>query len=929
MATLECKICGGLNEMPAGAALMPCRYCGCPMTLPVMKDESHAAAFNRGNHFRRIGEFDKALAVYERIVQEDETNAEAHWCCALCRFGIEYVQDPATGAYLPTCHRASFDSFLEDVDYLAALEHADESARAQYQQDAGKIAEVLHGILATCQKEPPFDVFICYKETGADGQRTRDSQLAQDIYYQLTDHGLRVFFARITLEDKAGTQYEPYIFAALNSAKVMLVVGTKPEHMSAVWVKNEWSRYLAIMKRDRSRLLIPCYRDMDPYDMPEQLSILQGYDMSRIGFVQDLVRGIRKVVGDAEKPAPAPEPVVVPQPAAPGTEPLLRRAFLFLEDGDWQSADAYCEKVLDADPECARAYVGKLMAALHVTQQGKLPDMDNPFDGDPNYRKALRFADAALKKELQDANAHIRERNENAAKDAAYHKAEQALAAAKTEQDFLNAKARFGALGGWKDAAERAMGCETARKDFLYHRAENALAAAKTEQDFISAKKQFEALGGWRDAAARAQKCETARKDFLYRRAENALAAAKTEPDFIAAKKQFEALGDWRDAPARAQECETKRKDYFYNAAMNLMRGTPSVQTCQQAISLLQNIPDWRDAQQQIEICRQRIPELEAAEQARKEARIAFMRASGRHVIAAGSFHTVGLRAEATSTPSPKKGWLSKLFSIPRPQGPVVAAGSIKAGQCNVDTSSWMDVVAIAASDNHTVGLRADGTVVATGSNEHSECNVNDWKNIVAIAAEYWHTIGLRADGTVVATGSNEHGECNVSDWKNIVAIATGGAHTAGLHADGTVVTVGINANGQCNTSTWSDIVAIAAGGSHTVGLRADGTVVAVGSTSSGRCDTSSWSDIVAIAAGGSRTVGLRADGTVVAVGSNASGQCNTSAWSDIVAIAAGGVHTVGLRADGTVVAVGYNESGQCNVTTWKLKTIPRPTLPE
>ena len=87
------------------------------MTLPKIDDDQRAAAFNRGNHFRRIGEFDKALAVYERIVQEDETDAEAHWGCALCRFGIEYVEDPETYEWLPTCHRASFDSFLEDVDY--------------------------------------------------------------------------------------------------------------------------------------------------------------------------------------------------------------------------------------------------------------------------------------------------------------------------------------------------------------------------------------------------------------------------------------------------------------------------------------------------------------------------------------------------------------------------------------------------------------------------------------------------------------------------------------------------------------------------------------------------------------------------------------------------------------------------------------------
>lgn len=180
-----------------------CEYCGSTMTLPRIDDEQRAAAFNRGNHFRRIGEFDKALAVYEGIVREDENDAEAHWCCALCRFGIEYVKDPASGEYLPTCHRSSFDSFLEDVDYKAALEHADMVARAQYQKDGEKIAQVQRGILSISQREQPFDVFICYKESDERGNRTVDSTLAQEIYYQLTDQGRRVFFARITLEDKA------------------------------------------------------------------------------------------------------------------------------------------------------------------------------------------------------------------------------------------------------------------------------------------------------------------------------------------------------------------------------------------------------------------------------------------------------------------------------------------------------------------------------------------------------------------------------------------------------------------------------------------------------------------------------------------------------------------------------------------------------
>ena len=199
MAIIKCKMCGGDIELSADMTFGTCNYCGSVMTLPKLDDEQRAARFNRGNQFRRIGEFDKALAVYEAIVQDDENDAEAHWCCALCRFGIEYVEDPASMEYLPTCHRASFDSILQDPDYLAAVEHSEGVTKRQYQKDAAKIAEVQKGILATSQNEAPFDVFICYKETDDETkERTKDSLDAQDIYYKLTEEGYRVFFSRIT-----------------------------------------------------------------------------------------------------------------------------------------------------------------------------------------------------------------------------------------------------------------------------------------------------------------------------------------------------------------------------------------------------------------------------------------------------------------------------------------------------------------------------------------------------------------------------------------------------------------------------------------------------------------------------------------------------------------------------------------------------------
>ena len=227
--------------------------------------------------------------------------------------------------------------------------------KAIYEKEAEGIAEIQKNILSIANNESPYDIFICYKETDNSGRRTIDSTLAQDIYYQLTNDGYKVFFSRITLEDKLGTEYEPYIFSALNSAKVMLVIGTDKDYFNAVWVKNEWARFLDLMKKDKSKMIIPCYRDMDAYDLPDELSMFQSQDMSKIGFIQDLIRGIEKVISQKEDR----EQTTVEVPNNAPYASLLKRAYIMIEDYEWQKADEILERVLDQNPECAEEYLGK------------------------------------------------------------------------------------------------------------------------------------------------------------------------------------------------------------------------------------------------------------------------------------------------------------------------------------------------------------------------------------------------------------------------------------------------------------------------------------------------------------------------------------------------------------------------------------------
>ena len=243
------------------------------------------------------------------------------------------------------------------------------------------------------------------------------------------------------------------------------------------------------------------------------------------------------------------------------------------------------------------------------------------------------------------------------------------------------------------------------------------------------------------------------------------------------------------------------------------------------------------------------------------------------------------------------RGWLPVFTSR---TAPPLVAGSVSAGKY------------------HTVGLRIDGTAVATGYNGYGQCDVSGWRDLVAVSAGGYHTVGLRPDGTTVATGWNNYGQCDVSGWRDLVAVSAGIWHTVGLRPDGTAVATGDNEYGQCDVSGWRDLVAVSAGDGHTVGLRSDGTAVATGDNGYGQCDVSGWRDLVAVSAGDDHTVGLRSDGTAVAVGWKAYGMCDVSSWRDLVAVSAGGYcHTVGLRSDGTVVATGGNGYGQCDVSGW------------
>ena len=244
-------------------------------------------------------------------------------------------------------------------------------------------------------------------------------------------------------------------------------------------------------------MLIPAYRDMDPYDLPEEFSHLQAQDMSKLGFMQDLIRGIKKITGEEI----AKETVIVKSDNA-NIAPLLKRAFMFLEDGDWSSADEYCERVLDLDPENAGAYLGKLMSKLRVRKQDQLRDAERPFDVENAYQKVMRFADEPLKSALTGYLEHIRIRNENERLQKLYDKAAKLSENAATSSDYEVAASAYDECIEFKDSAIKKAGCleqaEECRKNEIYEKAVRMMNDGVISQ-CEAAIQEFQRIPGYRD----------------------------------------------------------------------------------------------------------------------------------------------------------------------------------------------------------------------------------------------------------------------------------------------------------------------------------------------------------------------------------------------------------------------------------------------
>ena len=242
---------------------------------------------------------------------------------------------------------------------------------------------------------------------------------------------------------------------------------------------------------------------------------------------------------------------------------------------------------------------------------------------------------------------------------------------------------------------------------------------------------------------------------------------------------------------------------------------------------------------------------------------------------------------------------------------PIIAWGDNSSGQLWVPSRAT-NVVSIAAGGDHSLALRADGSIVAWGDNTYGQNQVpSAVTGVVAVAEGDTDSLVLKSDGTIIAWGDNTYGQTNVPGSAfGAVQLAAGSTASEALMPNGSVV---YWSNQYFNIPpSATNVVSIAARGSDYLALRSDGSVISWGITR-----PPILTNAIAIAAGDKHGLALLGNSSVAAWGDNTYGQTAVPpSVTNIVAIAAGDYNSMALRADGALIAWGYTNYNQTPVPT-------------
>ena len=249
----------------------------------------------------------------------------------------------------------------------------------------------------------------------------------------------------------------------------------------------------------------------------------------------------------------------------------LKRVSIFLEDGSWEEADAYCEKVLDIEPECAEAYLGKLLAEFKVHNIDELSQVNRKLDESKHYKKILRYADDALSVKITEISKKISEKISKQIMQKNSERIYNEVSACQSSNDesiILSCIKKLENISGYKDADEKKEFFKQKHNEITYSKGVDAFNKAVTKNDFEYAAEYFRKIENYKDSAQKLNDCLNCDAEVMYRNAVRLKNTAVTEEDYNKAIKEFDNLGSYKDSYEMSKECHESIKELAFNSVV-------------------------------------------------------------------------------------------------------------------------------------------------------------------------------------------------------------------------------------------------------------------------------------------------------------------------------------------------------------------------
>ena len=609
MAAFVCRFCGAALEL-SNSTVCECKSCGRIQSVPLIDSTEKNELLLRAEQLRGEQRYDKAIQLYEKMLSLSPKDADLYWALALCKYGVLFFMDGGV-----TLNRTQAHSFLSDSDYHQALGFANEKQREFMEQTAVLIDEKRREI-AELSATANYDVLLCCRNAPEDISR------AAELYRMLGFEKNSVFFPEITLKDKAKSEWEPYIFGAVNSAKTLLVIVTGTDTFEDIATENICGRFLSADMTGRA--VIPILYDVSPSVLPPSLSRFQALNANNLGFEHDLIASVKALLSGQTFDEPLSE-----------KSPLVRRAYIMLSDGEFDAAAALCDRIEPHNP--AEAALIRLLCEYSLNSEENLGKLSADIMQSENYRRAMQYGSEAMRSRLkkyalsaqenmQTTKNAINQSNsmfsELDGTDAVYSVSikslkkrsrflplaigmislviicgtvfgvilnnarntetnsvvsENEVSREKTgfehakalfaEEKYTEAEAVFVSLGDYSTSKSWANKCR-------YKQAEQLL----TQGDIENARSIFQRLGSYDDSTERIMECD-------YKLAEN----SEERGEYRKAAEAFEALGSFADSKARKNSC-------LYQLALELYENGD----INSAETLFENLGGYSDSDEQL-----------------------------------------------------------------------------------------------------------------------------------------------------------------------------------------------------------------------------------------------------------------------------------------------------------------------------------------